>query len=373
MHQDRHRLQALDLLKGIAIIMIIIVHTRHFTLRDDSVFCRIVNFGQMGCQIFFFVSGLSLCFSARSRRSYSAFVKSRYLRIAPGFYLVLLMNFLLNVVLIDWLGLPSGFIMNSAPAAILSNLLLVHGLCPAYINYVFPGGWYIGTAFLLYLLFPALFALYEYVQKRFVWLLILLPVILWCVGFLILHALCQLGNPLLNPNNNSYLYFCFLNQLPCFSLGLTLYEQEKTDWSVRFPIQAAVLLTCLSWFVSLYLFVRPCGTYLYFLLPTLTGFAVYWTAVALLHFEKKGQLCSLPFLSVCGQNSYGMYLIHGFFCWYGICGLTAFLDKYIPTCPDLLLYALLLPVMLLCVYYCGQLMTKLLAGMDRLLRVKKRA
>ena len=63
MSQPNTKLQSLDILKGIAILMIIVVHNRHFTLQNTAGFRQLINFGQMGCQIFFLVSGMALCYS----------------------------------------------------------------------------------------------------------------------------------------------------------------------------------------------------------------------------------------------------------------------------------------------------------------------
>ena len=381
MSQPNTKLQSLDILKGIAILMIIVVHNRHFTLQNTAGFRQLINFGQMGCQIFFLVSGMALCYSWSHSVAkqpiyhisdwfshYCSFIKSRYLRLAPGFLLILGVNYLLNVILIDWFNLSAGFVMNREPAALLSNILFIHGLSPAYINNVFPGGWYIGTTFLLYLLFPVLISIYTFLYKRCPHSIIVLPLLFWSIGFGLLLLLSRMNNPLLSAANNSYLYFCVLNQLPCFSLGITLYYQEQDNFSVKVPLLISVPFTVITLLLSIYLFIRPIHPYIFFILPTLTGFAFYWLAVVLLHLEKKGALIQLSFLISCGRNSYGMYLIHAFFCWYGIKALTAFLTQHNISGPDLVLYIILLPITIFCVYHAGKLMTRLLDIIDSKLR-----
>lgn len=378
--------QTLDILKGIAMIMIIIVHNRHFILRDASGLRQLINFGQMGCQLFFLVSGFALCSSWNHLlekhpvnssldwiRNYGRFMKRRYLRLAPGFLLILLANYLLNVLLIDILGLSPGFIMNREPAAVLTNILFLHGLFPSYINNVFPGGWYIGTTFLLYLLFPVLVSLYHAIYRHCPRSILIVPVLLWCGGFCLLRMLSGIGNPMLTSGNNSYLYFSVPNQLPCFCLGLTLYYQEKTDFSVKIPVPVSILLFLLTGIGAVYCYVRPEYTYIYFILPTLTGLAFYWLTVTMLHIEKSGMALSFPFLASCGRNSYGMYLIHAFFCWYGIKALTSALTAGNMIYPDLLLYCLLLPVTILCVYIAGLYLNRFLNFLDSIIRHEKRS
>ena len=57
------KLKSMDIIKGIGIIMIIIVHNRHFLMLDMSGLRPLMNYGQMGCQLFFFVSGFALCYA----------------------------------------------------------------------------------------------------------------------------------------------------------------------------------------------------------------------------------------------------------------------------------------------------------------------
>ena len=80
------------MIKGIGIIMIIMVHNRHFLMQDMSGLRPLINFGQMGCQLFFFVSGFSLCFSwehmtcsARSKPVVSTYFKFIMRRLLPAF------------------------------------------------------------------------------------------------------------------------------------------------------------------------------------------------------------------------------------------------------------------------------------------------
>ena len=375
------KLQTMDILKGIAIIMIIIVHNRHFILRGSSSLNQLINFGQMGCQLFFMVSGFALCYSWQHLlveypvnncsdwlRNYSRFIKRRYLRLAPGFLLVLFANYILNVILIDKLGISPGFIMNRKPAAVLTNILFIHGLFPSYINNVFPGGWYIGTAFLLYLFFPLLFSFYSAMYRYKPRSILIIPALLWCAGFCMLYVISGSEDPMLTPGNNTYLYFSVLNQLPCFSLGLTLYYQEKDKFSLRVPLAVSILLFIITGTGAVYSFLRPEYTYIYFIIPTLTGLAFYWLAVTFLHIEIKGTTLALPFLSSCGRNSYGMYLVHAFFSWYGIKALTSFFTAKRITYQDMLLYCILLPVTIICVYVTGLYLNRILDFLDKRIR-----
>ncbi|MBQ5852458.1 MAG: acyltransferase family protein, partial [Lachnospiraceae bacterium] len=175
--QSKSKLASLDILKGIAIIMIIIVHNRHFVMKNMDGLRQLINFGQMGCQIFFLVSGTALCYSWTSHLKkskeknifvqYITFIKNRYLRLAPGFLLILFINLLLNIILMDICNYSPGYVMSRSVKGILLNVFFLHGLSKEFINEVFPGGWYIGTAFILYIIFPFLFSICKIVYERF--------------------------------------------------------------------------------------------------------------------------------------------------------------------------------------------------------------
>lgn len=230
-------LRSLDILKGIGIVMIIIVHNRHFIMKDMTGFRQIINYGQMGCQLFFFVSGMALCYSwyhliqKEQRKSfpvlYGKFILRRYLRLAPGFLIILAANYLLNILLMDIFHYSPGFIINCSPKAILANVLFVHGIYPDAINSVFPGGWYIGTTFILYLLFPLLVTLFQKLHTVNWFLIFPLPLLFLCLNHILLKQWSIASKGSLYPYNNSFLYYFFTNQLPCFLLGILLYFQEN--------------------------------------------------------------------------------------------------------------------------------------------------
>lgn len=385
------KLQSLDILKGIGILMIIMVHNRHFIMKDMSGLRRLINYGQMGCQLFFVVSGMALChswfhmadkytasdgrFTVKNRIACSGrFILRRYLRLAPGFVIILCVNFLLNVLFIDVLDHYPGFVMNREPAAILKNLLFLHGLFPDCINSVFPGGWYIGTAFLLYILFPLLVSVFEKLYAARRGFIFMIPVLLLSLNCIVIRIVTDLSQNGLYLHNDSFLYYFFTNQLPCFSLGILLYFQEKTGFSSRCPLPVAVLLFAITCHASIRLYLLPEQDDIYAVLPTLAGFSFYWLAVCLIHAEQSGtarhgrKFPPVDFLAKCGSCSYGMYLVHSFVSWYGMKELTGFLTRCGCEYQDLFLYWLVyLPsVFVICVL--GRCMTLLVTFIDKKIR-----
>lgn len=378
----RQRLKSLDILKGIGILMIILVHNRHFIMKDMSGLRQLINYGQMGCQIFFMVSGMSLCYSWHHHgtpdakeiggfKKSLAFMLSRYLRLAPGFYIVFLINLLLNILFIDILGHSPGVIINREPAAIVTNLLFIHGFFPDYINTVFPGGWYIGTTFILYALFPLLVCVFEKLYSLKHWLVYFIPAILLLINCIFVKYIDADTRNELYIYNNSFLYFFFPNQLPCFSLGILLYFQEKTNFSYKCPLPVSFMAFAAACAASMYLYLKPGQTFLYAVLPSLAGLSFYWLAVCFIHIERHAW--KLPpvlapvakFAASCGSNSYSMYLVHAFISWYGLKDMTYFLTQGGYGYNDLRLYLIMYLPSVFVIYVLGLYMKMLLDRIDK--------
>ncbi len=399
-------LRSLDILKGIGIVMIIIVHNRHFIMKDMTGFRQIINYGQMGCQLFFFVSGMALCYSwyhliqKEQRKSfpvlYGKFILRRYLRLAPGFLIILAANYLLNILLMDIFHYSPGFIINRSPKAILANVLFVHGIYPDAINSVFPGGWYIGTTFILYLLFPLLVTLFQKLHTVNRFLIFPLPLLFLCLNHILLKHWSIASKGSLYPYNNSFLYYFFTNQLPCFLLGILLYFQEnnidsnnphqKKYFSQKCPLLLSIALFLGTSVLAIRWYLLPEENYRYTYLPSLVGLSFYWLAVSMIHWEhrktsllpcqkntishkNRGILQFLTdFLAQCGKNSYGMYLVHAFICWYGVKGVTDAMKYCGYDYPDLTLYCILLLPSIFIVYVAGLYMGQLIGFIDKKLR-----
>lgn len=375
--------QTLNILKGIAIIMILIVHNRHFVLHNVDGIRILINFGQMGVSIFFTVSGMALCHSwVRQVSNYShlsfkelfycyfQFIKKRYYRLAPGFLIVLFVNLLLNILLIDIFNYSPGFIMNRNPLGFLINIAFLHGLTPSFINTVFPSGWYIGTTFILYLLFPFIYYLFQKIYTFNKKVIITIPIIFLLINCFITIGIFYATSQTLYPYNCSFQYFFFLNHLPAFSIGILLFFIEKEHFSQKCSPIISLLLFGISLILSLYLYIKPDHYFLFMVIPTVVSIATLWLATFLLHIEKKSAFSHIQnpitdFVTSCGKYSYEMYLMHGFFSWYGIKALTTYLTQNHIHYNDILLYIILLPITVLLVYLSGRFFSKILSLFHR--------
>ena len=382
----KRTLLSLNILKGIAMIMILIVHNRHFIFyHTEGVLRQLINFAQMGVSLFFTVSGMSLCYSWNNQcktnpshgiSNYWNFVKKRYLRLALGFLIILAINLLLNFVLVDILHFSPGYIMNRDPLGLLVTILFLHGLFPKYINTVFPSGWYIGSTILLYLLFPMLFQFFQRVRRINKHIILILPPLFCLLYFLLTKQIAFYSNNTIYPYNCSFLYFFFLNHLPSFSVGIMLFFHEEEHFPQKCPLWISLLLGSLFTMLAFYLYLKPDVYYFFTIIPFLVSIASYWFALFLLHIEHYQGFPSFlsaitGFIANCGKYSYEMYLMHGFFSWYGIKALTLYLTAQGILYNDLFLYIILLPVTIILVYTFGHLLSDTLNRIHNFLHKKK--
>jgi peptidoglycan/LPS O-acetylase OafA/YrhL len=181
----------LNVLKGIAILGVLIIHTDQMMSGLNRWVDMLSEAGQMGCQIFFVLSGFGLCYSWQKIKGnavhrYGTFLKSRWRKI--GFPYLLTIGLLLI-----YLGLISVVKVDSVikqPVEILgvgSLLFFVNGLIPKYQNYLLIGSWYIGTLALLYVIFPIVYGFARRSSDRLLkisgWMIMAFPIALSLIDY----------------------------------------------------------------------------------------------------------------------------------------------------------------------------------------------
>ena len=144
-----------DLLRGMAILCVIGVHTVQTFPTQFNCFDRILELGRFGVQLFFFVSALTMCYmwSLRNGEAHQVgkFYIRRFLRIAPLF----------------WIAIPAYLWFNRVDGnywihesislhQIILTATFLHGFLPDSINSIVPGGWSIAVEMTFYLIFPLL-------------------------------------------------------------------------------------------------------------------------------------------------------------------------------------------------------------------------
>lgn len=258
--------------------------------------------GQFGVQLFFVVSAITLALSWQHRKDESSPVKSffirRYFRIAPMYYVGIFLYIGIALVQATRSGTP---IDPSLPQRILANVLFIHGFIPSANNNVVPGGWSIGCEIAFYVLFPIVFSRHINIKHL--------------IGFVISWMiLSPLGLILLKGKsayveNNSFLYFNLITQLPVFMSGLMTFKLLSTNTILpRMKALAAFLFTCSVLYVSFVnVKIFPFGAYF---LPLIAAISFCFLVVYMYNGD------SFPaFLIEIGRRSFSMYVLHFIFAW----------------------------------------------------------
>ena len=334
-----NRIIQISFFKGIAILMILLCHASQ-KFNTPTVFHLIPSFCQMGCQVFFTISAFSLCMSMDRRNdSLNTFYKRRLKSILPGYWLSIFV-YVVFALITEHTGGGNFLHINTSPENIGANLGLIHGLIPTEANNkVVKGGWYIGTLVILYLLFPLVRMLYiRFTQRKSGIVLILF---IQTFSFLCL-ALINYVYPSLSLNNNKFLYFSFINQLPSFCLGIWLFDLYKNDRisRVKNPLMKSIILGG----ASLFLFFSH-KYYSYIFEPGVFSSAFSYMFIYSLqrNIVKDSQLSRV--IIELGERSYAIYLIHPLILYTG----TYLLNIYYHT--TLLVYVVWLPISFTIVYY----------------------
>jgi peptidoglycan/LPS O-acetylase OafA/YrhL len=326
------KLDYIDILRGIAILMVMLVHTSQAVNGVSKLVGDIDRYGQMGVQLFFVASAYTLCFSrikrAGEKQPIISFLIRRFFRIAPLYYLAIVVYFLAesNMHILALIKMPYSLYNFEA---ITANILFIHGFVLSANNNIVPGGWSIGTEMAFYLLFPILFGLFDRAYKRYgiisLYGLVGLSILLDIGVQLTLQQLFTIGL-----DDNSFFYYSLINQLPVFLLGMTIFfhHHHKILVQLSVPIQTAIFSTITVVGIILLPFKQ------YWLvatfLPVITGISF----VFLLNILRELKYSNI-FLTEIGRFSYSMYIFHFMFAWYLVPGIGLTLKKGI--LPELLL------------------------------------
>lgn len=215
--------------KGVAIILVVLVHS----IQRFSVpywFSFIPSLGQLGCQIFFVLSAFSLCLGyANKTITYFNFIKRRISKMLIGYWSMIVFYLFIQIMLA--LRDNEAIVPILTNPGLFLNLLFLHGFHPdkSVVNGIVRGGWFVGTITILYLLFPLLYKIFNHNNTKWNKIKIAIFPLLFFILSVSFFSIYSKINPEYTFKNNSVSYFSFLNQLPCFALGFSLYEIHKRN------------------------------------------------------------------------------------------------------------------------------------------------
>lgn len=284
------RNQSLDLLRGVAILLVVLVHcaiSANGSVPGLTAFAR--EYGERGVQLFFIVSGYTMMLTFGGRVDVAAirsFYIRRAFRIVPLFWVAILFYLLITKGEGFRFWAPDGI----GAGDVLRTFLFLHWSSVTAFNSVVPGGWSIAVEMQFYLLFPLLIFLFRRPNGP-----ILVYAAIALIGVIGQFAVDSYLLPRLaasRPPDQAYLanafFYCWLpRQLICFGFGILLYDFIELK---NKPLFGTALLA---------------GAAL--------SFAAWGAEVVLLFALAYGILAAnvrLNFVALLGRHSYAIYLIH---------------------------------------------------------------
>jgi peptidoglycan/LPS O-acetylase OafA/YrhL len=293
----------IDALRGIAIVMVVLTHTAQPIKNLDPALRLFANYCQMGVQLFFIASALTLCLSYSARYNEKnrvmAFYLRRFFRIAPLYYLAIPLYFVLVAVKERYLFGSFVSVDTYSFKNIAANILFVHDFIPSAQNNIVPGGWSIGVEMVFYLVFPLLFAVFH--KYAFDYRVMLLAI---CGSVILNFILMQnLDYP---PENNGFVYYLFSNQLAVFLTGMLVYkiiaDKNIDNRQLLLAVSAGVFVVFLLASLAMGLLSFK---FSFLFTPILSGLSFAGLAVFAAHHQNFPAL-----LRKIGVLSYPIYILH---------------------------------------------------------------
>lgn len=281
------RLHNLDYLRGLCAFCIMLYHYQGFLWGAFPAGTFWGRIGLYGVSIFYVLSGLTLYLVNRKHLEPTAFFIKRVFRIYP-----LLIGATVGTMIVK--GLPP----------LKMFLLNVTGLFGFFTprQYIAMGAWSIGNELVFYALFPVLWMLVQFKKQ---WVLWLAGACLFCLfSFYLLSPAAQLAA-------QWAMYINPLNQLPYFIIGVLIGQYRRP---VPLWINTGLLLLGVVGFLLF-----PTGTNVSELVTGVNRlfFTLSITLICISFYKSEQQLH--PFLhkplSVLGEASYSVYLLHPLVWW----------------------------------------------------------
>jgi peptidoglycan/LPS O-acetylase OafA/YrhL len=288
-----HRQAFIDSLRGWAILGVLMVHCCIALPPQNWLLWWFMQQGSKGVQLFFIISALTLSTSwttahVNEHHVKPAFFIRRFFRIAPMFYLAIILYIFLNGLSATYWA-PNGIQWWS----ILMTTLFIHGLHPESINAVVPGGWSIAVEVIFYTWFPFLIQHIQSLGKATFFLLIsfiicvanqeIIPVLFSCTTkqHYIIKNFTELN---------------FLNQLPIFAMGMICHISIK-----RKSNNSHTIMLFGAFSLLVYFFAKTPAT-----LWAGCAFSICTIFLA----STPVWMCVNRFMTTLGKLSYSIYLIH---------------------------------------------------------------
>lgn len=317
-------LEYIDALRGLAIFGVLCVHFAKFGMGALSLEGMPFNFdnflteGRYGVALFFVVSAFTLSRSIESRimtepLAIRKYFLRRFFRIAPSFYLVILLVFFIK-------GTGSIYYVNPAHPELtwfdlLTHITFTNGFFPYYVNDFLGVEWSIATEFCFYMLLPFfMFFLLLQLQVRvkffaIIGLFIMALYMYWLIS--VDDLLFTMYENLDSSAGNAWSYFFIGSQLHVFIVGILVWQFMQLDLHKYISNKTAITCLFICLFIAI-LFTYMHGEHVtnelfsFLALPfwaMMSGLLIVFLDIV------RPKLAWLEFL---GKISFSLYLVHLF-------------------------------------------------------------
>lgn len=312
----RDRIPQVELLRAIAVGAVFLFHFWSLmpemgqTGRVSAALAKASSFGHLGVVVFNILTGFVLSVPHLGHRripapSYKEFLKRRFLRIVPHYWIALTFWSLFLI--------PSSSSLSTLAGSFLSHLFFLHTFSTTAFFSIVPAYWWLGLLAQFYLAFPLLVRL----SQRWGPLRCLILTTLTCwMGWLMLHWVASYNPGGFLAQVDYLLYFHLPARLPEFAIGMwlaSIWPQAggvrtgspgKHTWAsflANTPVPLCAILALLGAIV-------PEGE-----LPLYHPYLVGWClslVLAGLLWKSSRLLGTQPLILSLGQASYSIYLLH---------------------------------------------------------------
>ena len=281
----------LSALRGLAALWVVMVHVAHMPNPKMALpwwLQTFVGSGVMGVNLFFLVSAFSLCLTMpkheNEERPYLGFLLRRFFRIAPLFYLMIILTYFLGIFPLSW-------------KRVLANVSFGFNFIPGtgYQTSVVLAGWTIGVEMAFYLMFPFIYA-----RTRSVVLAIRALVIALVVATVFLSVIGSLV-----ADRQEYVDQSIFGLTPMFMFGIIAFYVVPiaAEWKNKRAIGAALLMSVPLQFYIIVREIVPFGAPLYWQGPM---FGCLLIGLYLFPIKPLVNAATVWL----GNISYSLYLVH---------------------------------------------------------------
>jgi peptidoglycan/LPS O-acetylase OafA/YrhL len=301
-HAPISRLGYLDLLRGLAALYVVLFHVSLIpkpALEMPKWLNLFVSYGGTGVTLFFVISGFSMCLTwerhLNTGTPLRSFYIARFFRIAPLFYLWLILTLLRDYIFKGDAGIHS-------LSEIVSNIFFLFNFNAPLQHGIVWASWTIGVEMLFYFIFPIIAIYAGNTLKRST--LLLLGSI--AVATLLENSIGSTGELALQ--NKIFNKMSFAYQLPVFLFGVVAFHvHEKMQSAIpkKLRLRYAYFLAILS-----------IGGLIGLIIEQPTYFIWHYVSSAfycllLLSFSMlENNILIKPFTTYIGKISYSLYLNH---------------------------------------------------------------